>query len=134
MAILELKETDHSYYCSESNYYVSGRNGQNFGRCEHSTWADFKEGWLLPASTDLDDDLNHVFRFDICKDEDSGNFKLWLFFILQRKGIYRPVLIRSITQEDMPEIEDFLRKRWEYMRGQWIEFSEMDAEVNHDQT
>ena len=129
MAMLELKETDHSYYCSESNYYVSGRDGQNFGRCEYPTWDDFKEDWLMTGPVDLDDDYNHLFRFDICENEEKSGFKMWLFFILQRKGIYRPVLVHSITTEDIPEIEEFLRKRWEYMKGQWSEFSEKDAEV-----
>lgn len=119
---LELKATDHSYYCSESNYYVNGYD--NFGRREYDTWADFKkEGVSLPEEM-FDDDLNLVFRFDITESEEiPGNFGLWLFFLLQRKGIYRPVWIKNITVEDMSEIESFLAERWEYMKNQWKEFS-----------
>lgn len=29
---LELKNTEHSYYCSDNNYYVGG--AENHGRCD----------------------------------------------------------------------------------------------------
>ncbi len=122
---MDLKETNHSYYCSESNYYINGYS--NYGRSEYDTWDDFEVDWCL-CDGRLDDDYNHVFRFDITKklgedDEPTGEFQLWLFFILQRKGIYRPVWIKNIKQEDMPDIEQFLRLRWEYLKNQWSEFS-----------
>lgn len=123
---MKLQETNHSYYCSDSNYYVGGYD--NFGRCEHKTWDDFKSEWLLTNET-LDDDLNHLFRFDIKENEEQLNkgiksFQLNLYFILQRKGIYRPVIIEEIKEEDMKEIEEFLKQRWNYMKNQWKEFSE----------
>ena len=118
---MKLQKTSHSYYCSENNYYVNGH--ENFGRSEYDTWSDFKDEWLL-SNDILDDDYNHVFRFDILeKDEDSGEFELWLFFILQRKGIYRPVWIKNIEEEDMKEIEQFLKDRWNYLKNQWEEVS-----------
>lgn len=118
---LELKATNHSYYCSENNYYVSGR--ENGGRCDYETWAEFKEDWLDSGDL-IDDDYNHVFRFDIIENEETpGTFALWLFFILQRRGIYRPVQVKHITAEDILEIEEFLKLRWEYMRKQWVEVS-----------
>lgn len=117
---LELKSTNHSYYCSDTNYYVGGR--ENYGRNDFDTWASFKNEWI--CGDELDDDLNHLFRFDIYENtENPGNFCLYLFFLLQRKGIYRPVYIEHITSEDMPEIEAFLRDRWAYMQHQWKEFS-----------
>lgn len=116
---LELKATNHRYYCSESNYYVGGRD--NFGRCDYENWEDFKEEWLFTDGT-LDDDYNHLFRFDIVEKEDSlSRFSLHLFFILQRKGIYRPVFIKNITEDNIPEIESFLKKRWNYLQNQWKE-------------
>lgn len=119
---LELKETNHSYYCSDSNYYVNGC--QNFGRCEYDSWENFKKEWLCPGDL-LDDDLNHVFRFDIKENDlNPKHYDLWLFFILQRKGIYRPVLIKNISDKDMSEIEGFLKDRWEYMKKQWEEVLE----------
>lgn len=122
---MKLKATNHSYYCSESNYYVDGYS--NYGRSEYDTWNEFKEDWLLSNNV-LDDDYNHVFRFDINELEDEneqpmGKFELWLFFILQRKGIFRPVWIREIAEEDMKEIEVFLKERWNYLKKQWEEVS-----------
>lgn len=117
---LTLKPTNHSYYCSESNYYVGGR--ENYGRNDYDSWETFKEDWLFDGK--LDDDYNHLFRFDIIgSEENPGNFSLHLYFILQRKGIFRPVFIAHITEKDMPEIEAFLRDRWAYMEHQWKEFS-----------
>lgn len=127
---MELKGTNHSYYCSETNYYVDGRVGHNHGRCEYNSWNDFKDEWLvtIDGKQQLDDDYNHVFRFDIVEkrdmetDEPIGKYELWLFFILQRKGIYRPVQIKEIAKEDMPDIEKFLKDRWDYLKNQWNEF------------
>lgn len=120
--MLKFQETNHAYYCSDNNYYVDGRGSNNHGRCEYDTWEEFKEEWLDP---ELDDDYNHVFRFDITKSDD-GQLELWLFFILQRKGIYRPVWIKEIKESEMEEINEFLKKRWEYMTSQWEEFSRED--------
>lgn len=122
---MELKETNHSYHCCVSNYYAS--RAENYGRSDYDTWNDFKEGWRIDTTT-IDDDYNHVFRFDIRekrndKNEPIGEFELLLYFILQRKGIFRPVWIKNITKEDMDEIEQFLKDRWEYLKGQWEEFS-----------
>lgn len=119
--MLKLKETSHKYYCNLGNYYVSGR--ENNGCCEYDTWLQFKDGWL-DNDLSLDDDYNHLFRFDISENEEMpGVFSLYLFFILQRIGNFKPVIIHNITQDDMPEIETFLAGRWEYMKNQWEEFS-----------
>jgi len=119
--MLKFQETNHAYYCSDNNYYVDGKGSNNHGRCEYDTWEEFKEEWLDP---ELDDDYNHVFRFDITKSYD-GQLELWLSFTLQRKGIYRPVWIKEIKETEMEEINEFLKKRWEYMTSQWEEFSMM---------
>jgi len=125
---MKLKATNHNYYCSNANYYVGNLRGENFGKCDYDTWEDFKEEWLNNDGS-LDDDYNHIFRFDIIEsldsetDEPLGTYELALYFILQRKGIFRPVIIKTITQNDMTEIEAFLKVRWEYMKGQWDEFS-----------
>lgn len=127
---MKLKATDHSYYCSATNYYVGNHSGKNFGRSEYDSWADFKEDW-----EGSDEDYNHVFRFDINEsmnpdtDEPTGRYEMWLFFMLQRKGIYRPVWIKDITEEDMPEIDAYLKDKWEYLKNQWAEFSNQIGEI-----
>lgn len=132
---MELKETKHSYYCHRANYYVGNLNGENYGRSEYDTWADFKDAWFF-GENKIDHDYNHCFRFDIEKkfdenDEPTGEFSLYLFMILQRKGIFRPVVIRTITQDDMPEIEEYLKSCWRYLRMQWSEFSGFGSKVQH---
>ena len=117
---MKLQKTNHSYYCSESNYYVSVK--QNYGRSDYRSWDEFKNDWIFNG--EFDDDLNHLFRFDIFETEGiPGNFSMHLYFMLQRKGIFRPVIIENITQEDVMEIEVFLKDRWTYMQRQWEEFS-----------
>lgn len=123
---MKFEETNHSYYCSENNYYVGNRSGENYGRSEYDTWNDFKEDWLYEDNT-IDCDYNLCFRYDIKNkyDEDdnelSNEYELWLFFILQRKGIYRPVWIKTIEEKDILELEIFLNHQWEYMKEQWKE-------------
>lgn len=123
---MKLKVTDHPYYCSETNYYVGGSN--NFGKSEYDSWSDFKEEWLHSGddSLDIDSDLNYCVRFDITQNEDSGAKDLWLFFLLQRKGIFSPVQIRNIQDSDMAEIEKFLKRQWKYIKKMWKEFSDAD--------
>jgi dihydrodipicolinate synthase/N-acetylneuraminate lyase len=113
---MKLKETDHLYYCLDENYYNANPHGI------FNTWKEFKSGWL-DENLELDDDLNHLFRFDI-KKNDYGTLSFYLYFMLQRKGIFLPIEIKTITKKDMPEIENFLASRWEYLKKQWIEFSE----------
>ena len=124
--MLELKETDHSYYCSDSNYYVGNYNGENWGRVEYETWEDFKDEWL-GDDLRIDRDYNLCFRYDITRgrdvdtDELLDEYHLYLYFILQRKGIFRPVFIKRITKNDLGEIEIFLKNMWDYHRSQWEE-------------
>jgi hypothetical protein len=78
----------------------------------------------------MDHDLHYCFRYDIENkiNEETGEvikneFKLLLFIVEQKKGNYIPVIIESITKEDMPEIEKYLKDCWEYTKNQWIEIS-----------
>ena len=127
---MKLQATEHSYYCSESNHYVGNQHGENFGRCEYDTWADFKEEWLDSDGMSIDMDYNLCFRFDIKQkhnpdtDEPIEDFELWLFFMLQRKGIYRPAWIKHIEEKDMPGIKGFLEKQRNYIQYQWNELIE----------
>lgn len=121
---MQLQETYHSYYCNESNYYVGNRCGENFGRSEYNTWADFKEGWLYSDGVNINIDYNLCFRFDIKQNPEANGYELWLFFMLQRKGIYRPVLIKHLEEKDMPNVEQFLKMQWEYIQNQWKEIAE----------
>lgn len=124
---LKLKQTEHNYYCSDTNYYVNGHG--NFGLAEFPTWQDFKYEWL-DDDLNIDHDYNHCFRFDIKKrydeetDEELDNeFSLHLYYIMQRKGNFVPVYIEAITEEDMVEVNKYLESCWKYIKTQWSEFS-----------
>ena len=127
---MKLQGTNHSYYCSEDNYYVGNSKGENFGRSEYETWEEFRDEWLGEDGVSIDADYNLCFRFDIIQKRDLDTddlidgFELWLFFILQRKGIYRPVWIKNIYEKDMPYIYNFLKMQFEYMENQWKEIAE----------
>lgn len=121
---MELKETNHSYYFSESNYYVGGQNGENYGRSDYDTWEDFMEEWRTH-----DKDMNFLVRYDIYQKEDEeenkiDEYRMEILYILQRKGIYRPVHINNITKNDMNEITEFLKSYWEHMKTYWVEIME----------
>ncbi len=120
---MHLWEADHSYYCSEANYYSREPHTQ------HATWHSFAS---LFAASDLD--MNMVFRFDWYEGEDWGatpfngdvnyrNGRLMMFFMMQRKGIYACHEI-SVCRADEPAVIEFLRPRWDYMRELWQPLSE----------
>lgn len=131
---MKLQATNHSYYCSENNFYVGNSKGENFGRSEYETWEEFRDEWLGEDGVSIDVDYNLCFKFDIIQKRDPDTddlidgFELWLFFILQRKGIYRPVWIKNISEKDMPYIENFLKIQFEYMKNQWKEIVEIIKE------
>lgn len=121
---MELKATNHSYYCNDSNYF-SSEVGESF-----DTWSEFKSEWL-DEKLSIDHDYNHCFRFDInplfdpdLDIEYDNRFSLHLYMMLQRKGIFIPIVIEEIFQEDMAEIKEYLHACWGYLQGQWEEFSE----------
>lgn len=122
---IKLEKTNHSFYCNDSNYYVNGLN--NFGLAEYDSWSEFKEDWLLDDLT-IDHDYNHCFRFDIKEKYDhetdseiSGEYSLHLYFMLQRKGNFVPVRINTIVEDEMNEVNIYLKQCWEYLKKQWVE-------------
>lgn len=106
-------QASHSYYCSDSNYYC---NQANSPAQTYDSWEDFYSEWK-----DADKDYNMVFRFDMLEDE--GKPELHLFYMLQRKGIFKPVTVMNIKEEDAPEITQFLQAHWEYVKALWTPFS-----------
>lgn len=118
---MELKGTNHNYYCNDGNYFNSNSLQQ------FETWEEFYESWLNGNGT-IDHDYNHCFRFDIKPMFDFENdteyedrFSLKLYMMLQRKGNFIPITIKEIKQEDMPQIESYLKECWSYLKEQWKE-------------
>lgn len=102
---------EHDYYCHQSNYY-SNDPAQTYDDWE-SFYSDFG---------DADLDYNLVFRWDLRK-RDNGGFYLEIFFMFQRKGIFKPVLIYSVKKENLPEIISFLSQYWEKLNQLWLPLS-----------
>lgn len=115
---MKLQATRHEYYCETE---VSSK-------LTYPSWLDFITEWSTEEDP-VDKDYNHLFRYDLdnAVDEDGidipDKFELRLFFMLQRKGRYLPVVVENVEEKDMEQITEFLEGYWEYMKGQWSEFS-----------
>jgi hypothetical protein len=121
-----LWEVDHPYYCMEGNYFAKGWIAQ------FASWQDFAE-----EAEGQDMDLNLLFRWDWdapteddaetikwSADESVRESTLKLFYMGQRKGIYRTVLIR-VAREDEPAIREWLKVRFEHLLTLWAPFNEV---------
>lgn len=115
-----LWEVDHPYYCNEGNYYAPG-NDQPF--TTFKSWQDF-----LAEEDDADLDMNLLFRWDWPEgNEDVPNFngdvnyhngKLLLFFMGQRKGLYRWVEV-AVCRADEPAVIAYLTPRLQRLKDLW---------------
>lgn len=116
-----LWEIDHPYYCKIENYF------SNDSVSHHDTWDSFHE-----CEDDEDMDLNLIFRWDWEIDHEDfddeiddsndekfdNNHVLKLFYMTQRKGIFRTVIIK-VKKEDEEKIKKFLKPRWRKMKKLW---------------
>lgn len=118
---MRLWEANHAYYCNEGNYYA---REQPVGR--YRTFADFCAG-----EGESDFDYNLLFRWDWKEGpdgEDSGtafngdenyrNGVLLLFWMGQRKGLYRWSEI-EVCRADEPAVIKFLQPRLNYLLSLW---------------
>lgn len=117
MKILDYKPTQHSYYCSDTNYHCSSN------QAVYETWYDFRKDW-----SNIDIDYNYIFRFDLYPDNAGHEKEIYdylvmhLYFILQRKGKFVPIIIKKIQEEDMKDITKYLKEHSEYSNHLWKEF------------
>lgn len=116
-----LWEVDHAYYCNEGNYYAAGNNQPYLA---HKSWADF-----IAEAGDDDLDMNLVFRWDWHEGEgyelaefngdvNYRNGKFLVFFLGQRKGLYRWAEI-EVCRADEPAIIEYLKPRLDHLLGLW---------------
>jgi hypothetical protein len=114
---------DHPYYCEEINYLAPRSRIEEFHN-RFDSWADFEGGFE-------DFDYNLLFRWD-WKRADPDDFEageavpdhdtLWLFFMLQRKGLYVSAAV-NVTDADGPAVRAWLLPRWEHLRKLWAPIS-----------
>jgi len=114
-----LWEVDHDYYCNEGNYF------SNDCGSEFSSFSDF-----ILQEGDSDIGLNLIFRWDWDENHpETGqstfngdpyyrNGKLKLFFIGQRKGLFRFSII-DVCRKDEDEVIKFLQPRMQYLFSLW---------------
>ncbi|MBB6306284.1 hypothetical protein [Xanthobacter tagetidis] len=113
-----LWEVEHPYYCNEGNYYAPGNDQPN---AEYKTFSAF-----LAGEGDADMDMNLLFRFDWSEDDGMAfngdpyyrNGKLLLFWMGQRKGLYRWTEI-EVCRADEPAVIEFLRPRLAHLLRLW---------------
>ncbi|AGN30238.1 hypothetical protein VPFG_00239 [Vibrio phage nt-1] len=104
----------HPYYCSDSNYY------SNDAGCSFETATDFLEEF-----NDADIDMNLVFRWDVKPhldaetEEVTDKFYADVFMIHQRKGIFAPYHIESITEDEASSFAEYLRRHKEALTKLW---------------
>jgi hypothetical protein len=117
---MEIFNVEHDYYCSDKRY------DDKEGYREYYCFEDFFSDW---GESDLD--YNLVFRWDIEKDVDNdGNelesFVLKVYYILQRKGLFVPVIVHGIKETDRDRIIDFLKPKYKYLLKLWEPFRKGD--------
>ena len=122
-ATKHLWECEHSYYCEEANYFAS---------LSDKTIREFKSfSAFLSEEGDADKDRNLLFRWDWTEDDGEGdnqcsyngddyyrNGKLSLFFMGQRKGLYRSVMV-EVCRSDEANVIKYLAPRWQHMQELW---------------
>jgi len=122
----KLWEVEHPYYCNQNNYFDNGC----FEQCD--SWASF-----VDENEDLD--MNLVFRWDweLLIDKDGKPMpmnpdpyyrdgKLLIFYIGQRKGLFRSVEI-AVCQADEPMIREWLLIRYEHLKKLWSPFNDQPS-------
>jgi hypothetical protein len=110
---------DHDYYASDSNYYSKDAH------LNYSSWKYFYYEF-----GDADVDLNLVYRWDVHK-TDQGSYWMEVFIIGQRKGKYIPVHIESVSEDDVPQIIEYLTKHWLKLNSIWLPLSEISAKPSN---
>lgn len=127
---MRLWDVVHPYYCNEGNYFANDC-GQHF-----RSWAEF-----VAEEGDADKDFNLLFRWDwqAPRPDDGGDYdrerpikwvgdenyfdcELKLFYMGQRKGIYRYVTV-EVCRADEPSVKVWLQERFEYMLRLWEPYS-----------
>lgn len=114
-----LWEIKHPYYCNEGNYFSNESCESSYG-----SWQEFKD-----SEGDADFDYNLVFRWDWDEENDNGestfngdenyrNAKLKIFWMGQRKGLYRWSVI-DVCRADESEVRAWLYERWEHLKKLW---------------
>ena len=122
-----LWDIEHPYYCNEGNHFASS----NDCHAHYGRWQDF-----VAEQGDGDLDMNLVFRWDWEAprsdgrdtpivwqgDENYRDCELKLFYMGQRKGLYRWVTV-DVCRSDEPAVREWLSIRFAHMLKLWEPFT-----------
>jgi hypothetical protein len=116
MSAKHLWEVDHPYYCNEGNHFA-----RESVESTYRSWAAF-----LSEEGDCDMDYNLLFRWDWTEDDDRPhtgddyyrNGQLKLFWMGQRKGLYRYSIV-EVCRADEPAVIEWLRPRLAHLLSLW---------------
>lgn len=114
MKTLQQLAVEHPYYCSDSNYY------SNDGSMNFASMSDF-----LDEFESCDVDMNLCFRWDIkkktkCYGDDAGEgYCAEVFLMLQRKGIFRPCSIESVSEDEAVRFKAYALRHLETIKAIW---------------
>ncbi len=109
---------NHDYYASDSNYYSNDAGTE---------WNSFDEFYAEYINADID--MNLIYRWDIkIRDKEdvvngASKYYMELFIIKQRKGIYAPQFIHSISEKDFDKIKELLQPHLDKLAKNWIPFT-----------
>lgn len=118
-----LWEVDHSYYCTDGQYFSSQDKCQTVW--EFKSWADF-----LSEMGDADMDYNLLFRWDWKEvDPETGkpsfsgdvnyrNGVLKMYFMAQRKGFHSCSIVQ-VCRADEAAVIEYLRPRLAHLLEMW---------------
>ncbi len=110
---LSLKDLacNHDYFASEINYYSKDATGY------YANWNEFYQEF-----GDADIDMNLIVRWDIYQNDDediSLGYYMKVIIIAQRKGIYMPIIIKEVKEENVKQIQEFLKPHFEKLLKIW---------------
>ncbi len=114
MSNLKDMAVDHPYYCSESNYY------SNEASQKYETMTEYLDDW-----EECDIDMNLIFRWDIKlrgegeEAAKAGRYYAEVFYILQRKGIFKPIYIAHVNEVEVDRFKILANKHWAAMQELW---------------
>ena len=111
---------DHDYYCSDTNYFSNDAG---------MSWENFQGFYDEFFNADID--MNLIFRWDIKRRED-GTLYMCIFIIHQRKGVFAPHYIESVSESDFENIKNMLQPHMDKLMKIWQPFKPTNNDVgNH---
>lgn len=114
----QASQKEHPYYCSNNNWHNAD------AAAEYETWADFYQEYY-----DADPDMNLIFRFDIeSYNSYEGLYKMYIYIIQQKRGYFKPISIKIVTESDGPQVNELLSKHHELLIKLWQPFSKLHTD------